>query len=47
MIGLNTWEGWKKNESRSRLFGIDPKEEEILVDNAEGRIHRSRSRPPV
>jgi hypothetical protein len=39
---LNTWIGWKKDECRSRLFGTDPKEEEILVDQAEGGIHRIR-----
>jgi hypothetical protein len=31
-IGLNMWIGWKKDECRSRLFGIDPKEDEILID---------------
>jgi hypothetical protein len=36
---LNTWKGWKKDECRSRLFGTGPKEEEILVDHAEGGIH--------
>jgi hypothetical protein len=44
-IGLNTWKGRKKDERRSRLFGTGPKEEEILVDHAEGGIHRSRNRP--
>jgi hypothetical protein len=37
------WKGWKKEECRSRLFGIGPKEEEILIDNAEDGIHRSRN----
>jgi hypothetical protein len=44
-IGLNTWKGRKKDECRSRLFGTGPKEEEILVDHAEGRVYRSRNRP--
>jgi hypothetical protein len=44
-IGLNTWKGWKKDECQSRLFGTGSKEEEILVDHAEGGIHRSSNRP--
>jgi hypothetical protein len=43
-IGSNTWKGWKKDECRSRLFGTGPKEEEILVDQAEGGIRKSRNR---
>jgi hypothetical protein len=34
MIGLNMWEEW--NACRSRIVGVVPKEEEILVDHAEG-----------
>jgi hypothetical protein len=44
-IGLNMWKGWNKNECRIRLFGIGPKEEDILVDHAEIGIHRGRNRP--
>jgi hypothetical protein len=43
-IDLNMCKGWKKDECRSRLFGISPKEEGILVDHAEGGIHKSRNR---
>jgi hypothetical protein len=39
------WKGWKKDECQSKLFGKHPKEEEILLNNAEGGIHRSRNRP--
>jgi hypothetical protein len=46
-ISLNMWKGWKKDECRSRLLGIGPKEEEILIDDAEDGIHRSRNRPSV
>jgi hypothetical protein len=35
----------EEDECRSRLFGTGPKEEEILVDHAEGGIHRNRNRP--
>jgi hypothetical protein len=42
---LNTWEGWKKGESRSRLFDIGPKEEDILGDHAEVGVHKSWKRP--
>jgi hypothetical protein len=44
-IGLIMWKGWKKDECRSGVFGISQKEEEILVDHAEGGIHKSRYRP--
>jgi hypothetical protein len=43
--GSNTWEGWKKDECRNKLFGAGPKEEQILVDHAEVGIHRNRNRP--
>jgi hypothetical protein len=34
-IGFSMWKGWTKDECRGRLFGVGPKEEEILVDHAE------------
>jgi hypothetical protein len=33
------WEGWKKDESRTRHFGVNPKKEQ-LVDHADAEIHR-------
>jgi hypothetical protein len=39
------WKRWKKDVCRSKLFGINPKEEEILVDHAEYGIHRSWKKP--
>jgi hypothetical protein len=41
---LNMWKGWRKYECQSRLFGISPKEDEIVVDHAEGGSLRSRNR---
>jgi hypothetical protein len=46
-ISLNMWEGWKKDESWSRLFGIVPKEEQILRGDAKDGIHRSRAQAIV
>jgi hypothetical protein len=35
----------KKDDCRSRVFGTRPKEEEILVNHAEGVINKIRNRP--
>jgi hypothetical protein len=42
--GLNVWKGRKKDKCRSRLFGTDPMEEEILLDHGKGGINKSRKR---
>jgi hypothetical protein len=42
---MNVLKWWKKDECRSSLCGIGPKEEEFLVYNVESEIHRRQNRP--
>jgi hypothetical protein len=42
-ISLNRWKE-RKDECRIRLFDMDSNKEQILVDYAEGEIHRSHNR---
>lgn len=43
MTGLNTWKV-NKDKGKSRLFGTDPKEEEILLDHGKDGINKSQKR---
>jgi hypothetical protein len=46
-IELNMWKERRETECPGRLFGIGPKEEEVLVYHAESEIHRTRKRPSL